>query len=261
MLIQPLNSNSKGNNSANGILTANRQKSYNILSNLGFKVEESAIKIEKRLLESSARQLEKLELKYGALSRCRLELFCAENHNNDLAFTQTSLSSRLLHLRLSMCPSHYADREKLITECLKARDEGRFMAFADEMAEVYPVTHEYGHILMNILISDRADWAQYEAAINNAIEIRNEEVQKILQKVMKEFTEKYYRDIYQEIAKSALEMKPDKWLGEYLSGYARGGGYSEKLAEIFANSQLDKPNVLGKAMKEWLEKEGITNVK
>lgn len=59
----------------------------------------------------------------------------------------------------------------------------------------------------------------------------------------------------------AIEMKLSKWLGEYLSGYAKDGNYGEKIAEIFANSQLGKSNVLGNAMSIWLEKEGIKNVK
>ena len=56
--------------------------------------------------------------------------------------------------------------------------------------------------------------------------------------------------------KNMLKLKKEvndfKW-STYLSEYGRTN-YYEAFAEIFANSQCGKPNVLGEAMNEFLEK-------
>ncbi|MBR6617244.1 MAG: hypothetical protein IKL00_05140 [Oscillospiraceae bacterium] len=62
----------------------------------------------------------------------------------------------------------------------------------------------------------------------------------------------YYK---QEIIKIARTLDKNFVLDDHLSEYGRKNE-KEFFAECFADSQLGKPNTLGKAMLIWLERRG-----
>ncbi len=59
-----------------------------------------------------------------------------------------------------------------------------------------------------------------------------------------------------EILKIAREVDNNFDIKDNISRYSKHDE-AEFFAEVFANSQLGKPNVLGKAMNIWLERKGL----
>ncbi len=59
-----------------------------------------------------------------------------------------------------------------------------------------------------------------------------------------------------EIIAIAKKANPNFSLANNISRYGKTND-AEFFAEVFANSQLSKPNELGKAMNIWLEKRGL----
>lgn len=94
----------------------------------------------------------------------------------------------------------------------------------------YVVTHEYGHMLENV-ISQQDMIGTIRTHRNNCM---------------------YYK---QEIIKIARTLDKNFVLDDHLSEYGRKNE-KEFFAECFADSQLGKPNTLGKAMLIWLERRG-----
>ena len=94
----------------------------------------------------------------------------------------------------------------------------------------YTVTHEYGHMLQSAAYI-RATKKGYNKSLNE-----------------------YSREVAKEITSNAAK----KYGGTQkdLSGYGRTNSY-EVFAEAFANSQLGKPNAIGKATNDWLKKNGF----
>lgn len=94
----------------------------------------------------------------------------------------------------------------------------------------YTVTHEYGHLLHNQL---------YAKAVKGGYKgTRNEFVGTVMTNIAKDAMIKYGG------------MTKD------LSGYSKTNS-RELFAETFANANLGKPNAMGKAMNDWLKKQGF----
>ena len=69
--------------------------------------------------------------------------------------------------------------------------------------------------------------------------------------------QKLVRDEFiDEILKIARDIDNNFDIKDNISRYSKHDE-AEFFAEVFANSQLGKPNVLGKAMNIWLEKKGL----
>ena len=73
---------------------------------------------------------------------------------------------------------------------------------------------------------------------------------------MRQTSNEAAKGIFTEIIAIAKERNPEFSLKNNISGYGKTN-YQEAFAEVFANSQLGKPNELGKAMLIWLERQGL----
>ena len=111
----------------------------------------------------------------------------------------------------------------------QARKKGHFMPFDDEYALSYCFTHEYGHALEGYYVRHVLNRSDVDAA---------------------------YDEISDEIFEIAQKLDPSADLANYLSDYGKTNA-KEQFAEIFANSQCGKPNLLGDAMNEWLKQKGL----
>ena len=236
---QSLKVNSDLKNSTSKLITRRRLAAYSELERLGFKVESTTDLIDEYLLKSTVDQLKTLENHFEVLKKYKSKSISSEESAGSIACVESDFKSKDLTMKLSLCANHYSDRQALCDRCIKLRDTRQIMAFADEMAEVYPVTHEYGHIVENYIISQKADLTNFSL------------------KERGEFFENQYRKIAIEIIDIAKNKRPKVDFREYASGLARKGGYAEFFAEVFANSQLGKSNILGEAVTEWLKKEGF----
>ena len=111
----------------------------------------------------------------------------------------------------------------------------------------YTTTHEYGHMLHNILLSqelDPFDSFKTRATTNKG---RFDSYSRYTSKKLGEWDK--------EIIQIAKESNPLFSLKDNLSRYGRTNN-AEFFAEVFANSQCGDPNELGLAMQEWLRRRG-----
>ena len=94
------------------------------------------------------------------------------------------------------------------------------------------ITHEYGHMLHNLL---------YQQKVNAGYSLSRDA---------------YVRDINTAIRNIARRNNPQFDLMKNISEYGQSNEF-EFFAEVFMNSQCGKPNELGMAMQEWLKQEGF----
>ena len=118
------------------------------------------------------------------------------------------------------------------------------------------LTHEYGHMLQNNLVAKamkESGWDEnnYFAFMDRKAKSANAKFKWYIQK------RKAVQEMcYNEIIAIAKEKNPLFSLDDNISGYGKTSK-AEFFAEVFANSQLSKPNELGDAMNEWLERKGL----
>lgn len=129
-------------------------------------------------------------------------------------------------------------------------------ALADKELMIYTVTHEYGHILQNTLVRKAFEKADWVASNANAFVNTARKTQKAMCKWYLDLNAKIKRDCYNEIVAIAKETNESFSLANNLSEYGCSSS-AEFFAEVFANSQLSKPNELGNAMNVWLERKGL----
>ena len=131
------------------------------------------------------------------------------------------------------------------------------MPCEEKQYNVYTITHEYGHLLEAKISRGRTDWdGLHEVARKRAgAGAPEHRVLSQFVNVRREEEKKQARNIREEIIDIAKKNNKDFDLKKSLSRYGHTNDY-EFFAEVFANSQCGKPNELGKAMQEWLAKEG-----
>jgi hypothetical protein len=127
-------------------------------------------------------------------------------------------------------PKFFKTTKYHLDTVMQARKKGHFMPFDDDYALQYCFTHEYGHALEGYYVRHVLNRSDHDSA---------------------------YSEIEDEIFKIAEKIDPDNDPMIYMSDYAQTNS-KEFFAEVFANSQCGKPNVLGQAMNEWLRKKGLS---
>lgn len=123
-----------------------------------------------------------------------------------------------------------------------------------ENYDVYDVTHEYGHMLQNIIIQGEMEaygFDRLKAEMNPKAKTA-----KAMFKPYSKIRDGVAKKCFSEIVEIAKSKNPDFSLSESISNYGKSNCF-EFFAEVFANSQLGAPNELGQAMNEWLAKKGL----
>lgn len=116
-----------------------------------------------------------------------------------------------------------------------------------EKCSVYSITHEYGHLFENSMINEK----YYKLPKEQQWEFMRDGLKYRLWK------DGLAGDFWREIIGIAKELSGDELFlsYDYMSEYGQSNVY-EAFAEVFANSQLGKPNIMGDAMNIWLERKG-----
>lgn len=229
------------------------QAKQTLKDTVGFKsVEPSFDDIDEMLAVDAANQLQKLEHQFGVISQSSASI-CSVSYEDASAYVKANLTNPARQT-LSLCPESYkkyADNVSEVRECI---DLNLYMPADESNFSVYGVTHEYGHMLQNVLFQQRMEaygFDRLKAEINpNAKTARD----RLLPywKIHDLVTTECYNDII-EIAKANNSSFS---LADNISQYGETNK-NEFFAEVFANSQLGAPNELGKAMNEWLVKKGL----
>lgn len=201
---------------------------------IGFaRIDSSFFKnIDKKLQQQIVEQLESLERTFGAVSKSIHPSISADGETRAVAVTKrNTLNSSKQKLVLSA--RRFRNYEEHIRKRREEMHNSHCMPCTDsnETLARYVITHEYGHMLSNILAYSDS---------NSGSRTRDEIISE-------------YR---KQIESIASEIDPAYSTKQSLSKYG-GQSDSEFFAECFANSQLGQPNILGNAMLIWLERRGF----
>lgn len=229
-----------------------------LINQVGFNnVENSFSLIDGDLQIANTNQLIKLEQKFGCVHNSMATICSVENGPSTLAY----VSSKVVNptdQTLSLCPKYFSSKVKLIMDNAGMITSGQSMpaALADKELMIYTVTHEYGHILQNTLVRKAFEKAGWVASNANAFVNTARKTQKAMCKWYFDLNAKIKSGCYNEIVAIAKETNESFSLANNLSEYGCSSS-AEFFAEVFANSQLSKPNELGNAMNVWLERKGL----
>lgn len=228
-----------------------------LIDDVGFKmIEDSFKKVDDNLVISNANQLRKLEEKFGAIHNSTATI-CSESDKTAMAYVSTGKATPT-NQNLSLCPKWYKDRVALIAEEKKSVGDFWSMpcALTDEELQIYTVTHEYGHILQNVLVRKRYELDGWDESKPFAFMDMKKSTSKAKFKWYTKRREEVLNSCYDEIIQIAKDKNPNFVLSDNLSRYGMKNK-DEFFAETFANSQLSKPNELGDAMNVWLKRKGL----
>lgn len=220
-------------------------------------VESSFNVIDEEVQIANTNQLLKLEEKFGCVHDSSGTICAVSDGNSTVAYVRSRLVNPTSQ-NLSLCPKFYKSKAKLIESEKEAIVQGWSMPanLTDEEIMIYTVTHEYGHILQNTLIRKEFEKAGWVATDEFAFVNYARKTKKAMFKWYYDLNAKVKNDCFTEIIEIAKEANENFKLADNISAYGKSNK-AEFFAEVFANSQLSKPNELGKAMNVWLERKGL----
>lgn len=231
-----------------------------LVNTIGFNaVESSFSKIDPDLVVANTNQLQVLEKKFGAVHQSTGTICGVNDGSSTVAYVSHSIMTPT-DQNLSLCPSHYATKQGLIDSTKNSVQKKWSMpcALTDEELSIYTVTHEYGHLLQNTLIQQEMVLKGWTPSDPRAFVDLTKKTRPARYKWYYN-TEKEVRDrCFDEIVDIAKNANPNFSLSDNISDYGKSNK-AEFFAEVFANSQLSKPNELGKAMNVWLKQKGLVH--
>ena len=225
-----------------------KKESKQKLLSLGFaEVNGSVEKVDEKILSDNVLQLEKLEKNFSVIKnsinpRYTIEYKNASRTNAYVINQHYNTADQDLYIngaRWNNEEEPYKNREK-------TTKSNWSMPCAKENYTVYTITHEYGHMLENIIVQKRRD---EKGVFSKQLEDNNFNSRYDFMR----FVNADYKEIKKEIIQIFKENNKKEKYSTYLSDYGKTNEY-EFFAESFANSQLGAPNKLGDAMNIWLER-------
>lgn len=235
---------------------SNVTQAYDMLVNdIGFNmIEDSFKRIDPELIVSNTNQLKKLEDRFGVVHKSKGTI-CSVRDRNAMAYVNTRKTDPTRQ-NLSLCPAYYKDKNVLISEEFKGRKTFHTMPFKDEYVEIYTVTHEYGHMLQNLLVRQRFEADGWTENNPTAFTDMSKKTSKAMFKWYSDRQNAVAKECKDEIIQIAKDNNPNFDINMEISTYGKTDRF-EFFAEVFANSQCGAPNELGKAMQIWLQKKGF----
>lgn len=148
--------------------------------------------------------------------------------------------------KLILSSGFYEDSERLRETQRKTSESGWHMPCDDDNLELYSVTHEFGHILHNVIFRAEIEKQLRDGTIS-AWDLRRHWVG-----MHKKLGNRIRSEVLKIAKKDSGEKTQNDIIEKYLSDYGRSDCY-EFIAEATANAFCGKPNVIGKAMRKYLE--------
>lgn len=235
----------------------NKQEAKAELEKIFGSVESNFMKNDERLIVENTNQLLKLNARFNAITENNTGYLTASPSGRAMGYT----SSRFIpdpsgkldeRTNLGLVGKYYKNYDTVIKTEEMGIEKFWSMPTSKENLSVYTVTHEYGHILENLILVKRTDYDDLQNKIDNMIKPSAQQSRGVYQKAEKSGA----KNIFNEIVAIAKDKNPEFNMKDNLSVYGHTNHF-EAFAEIFANSQCGEPNELGLAMQEWLEKEGF----
>lgn len=229
-----------------------------LISKAGFSnVEDSFDLIDDELKIVNTNQILKLEEKFGCIHKSQGTICSVSDSPSTIANVRSRVTYPSMQ-NLSLCPRSFKSYSDLISVQRKNVENNWSMPVKLENYElsVATVTHEYGHILQNILIENEMKIQGWSPDEPGAFVDITKKTSKSRLKWYFNIRSKVLEDCFAEIVDIAKKENPDFVLVNNISRY----GFTDKaefFAEVFMNSQLGAPNELGKAMNIWLKRKGL----
>lgn len=204
------------------------------LQEIGIKnVDQKLFKnVPQELLTANVEQLKRLEDRFNVMHRSKGTGLLYNGRISATARTSSLLSDP--SIQWFELGKDYKNIDAFIRQELRWQATGYSMPFDTSSryeALTFTITHEYGHALQNLMY--------YQAKLNGYTGSDLE----------------WTRQAIAEICKIAGETNPDFEFVKQMSEYGKTNAW-ESFAESFANSQMGKPNAMGKAMNVWLKRKG-----
>lgn len=213
--------------------------------------------IDSRLLSDNTKRLNQLIEKYPRTKefiKNRKVKFNALNlKEKEMAHVSSDID--LKNIEISLSKKQYKNYNELLkteTNELKIKN---CMNRTEHYKSTYTITHEFGHFIENMFIDEYnkqhlAEFLNIKSRVLNAKTITQSK--NILRKWQENIADEISQDIYDIALKNNSSIK----VNELLSEYGKKDSF-EFFAECFANLECGKPNELGKAIAEYLEKRGL----
>lgn len=226
-----------------------------LIDKVGFDmVEMSFTGVDEKLAISNVNQLIKLENKFGVIHKSTGSICAINDDESTIAYTRKIITCPSLQ-NLSLCPRFYGNKKDHRKIALKERNSKHSMPFSNKFADVYMVTHEYGHMLQNLLIEEEMaarGWLKNTPRMF----VKNSGTKKQRLKWYTDIANEVQNRCFKEIIDIAKQRDKKFDYDKCISQYGKVNK-SEFFAEVFANSQTGSPNALGKAMNVWLKRKGL----
>jgi hypothetical protein len=231
----------------------NKQDAFDSLQNTFTDVDESIFKLNEELLVDNVNQFNKLNSQFGVVKANDGSYFST---NNTKSVAQASGGYRDGQYEISLSNKYYKKIDVYHEQYDRGQQSGWKMPSSDDYRNTYTITHEYGHVLEGYVSRNRTDFDAIKADIESTWGHNPKVIPRYLGDAYSKSEKKLAKDIRNEIVDIAKSNNNNFDLESNLSKYGHTNDY-EFFAEVFANSQCGKPNELGVAMQQWLEKEGF----
>lgn len=222
------------------------EQAHEYLNSVFASVEKNVSSLDEQLVIDNTEQLRKLNERFGILTSENTG-YISGSRIKATAETYSSLTENKYNLTLSF--KYYKKSDVLLETEKRWQEEKYSMPVPDKNLNIATITHEYGHMIQYELIRKRIDPTVFEQY--NLLRLTGN--RNHAKNLIEMHEGKEAKNIFNEIIGIAKTQNPNIKLSEHLSKYGRKD-YFEAFAEMFMNSQLGKPNELGKAMNIFLER-------
>ena len=205
----------------------------NKLSSVNIIADDSLGKIPTDLLQRNVNQYKKLAEKYNMQDFYKDQGAIYLSPDTEKYVGAIGYNDEMTYLKINSSYQYFYDRKDMINTMKKHIEIGEFMPCDEKNYDIYTMTHEFGHTL---------EMKMFKNKYPNGNNIKYSY---------------FCSDVKNDIISIALEKNPNIDLRIAISAYGHDIKTQEFFAEAFANMELGKPNEIGKAMKEYLKREGI----
>lgn len=217
-----------------GLLAAeNRKELADLAVAAGFTRAMGTSGVDEEVMRNSLNRIRQLEGKYGVLAESEDPVLVGSVEDNAIAYVDQDYGNNRAQ-NMGFSPTKMGDAQKLYDAQLHGQSSGWFMPSRTDRATLlgYTATHEYGHMLENVLYQRYRDAGGTKSEYAWASDVRDD--------VMRLAGYRGYT--------AGRNYKS-------LSTYGGKNAY-EFFAEAFANANSGAENRIGRALNTWLERQG-----
>lgn len=229
-----------------------RAQAVSYLDKIGLSCGKSLDKVEEKLFIENAEKIAELDRKFGFIKRNNERIDFSSEDLVPGCIARTGIRYTGETVRLQVNDLYYSSPQQLSTIQSFADKSGQNMPYEEKQASVYPITHEYGHIVFEKIIADDF-MPERESLFEEARQSNSYKEMKKAAKRSAQLPTIYAGKIVNEIKNIAKGTEKD--ITTLMSSYGETSPH-EWLAEAFANSQCGSPNAIGLATIEYLKKRG-----